>query len=121
MTVGQNIKRLRKLKGITQGELEKLSGVKFSNISKYENEEIKNIPYDSIVALAKGLNVHPGELMGWIKSTKLDPFKSLEATVNEIKKQTGLLKFSELPLEIQIQLELASRKAVQDYFDNIIV
>lgn len=40
-------------------------GISRQTVYKYENGIITNIPYDSIVGLAKALNASPAYLMGW--------------------------------------------------------
>lgn len=60
-----NIKKFRKLKRMTQEELAVKVETTKQTIQRYETGEIKSIPYGKIVALAKALDVEPGELMGF--------------------------------------------------------
>lgn len=65
MTKGDNIKKLREEKKITQTELANIIGTTKQNIYKYETGIITNIPSDKIEALAKALNTSPAHIMGW--------------------------------------------------------
>lgn len=63
--IGDKIHTLRIQKELTLEQLGKAAKVGKSTMQKYETGEVKNIPYDRIVRIAKALNVHPGTLMGW--------------------------------------------------------
>jgi len=62
MTVGENIKRIRKEKGLTQKELGELLDMTQSAIGQFEND--KTSPKtDTIEKIASALGVSPSELM----------------------------------------------------------
>lgn len=65
MEIHENIKLLREKRGETLEEVAKALGSSKQTIQRYETGEIKNIPYDKIVALAKHFRVKPGAIMGW--------------------------------------------------------
>lgn len=66
MIVGERLKELRKDKGLTQGDLAKVLGVKRTTVSAWENET--SAPSDELkVELAKYFNVSLDYLMGLIK------------------------------------------------------
>lgn len=65
MRINEKIKSLRKQKDMTLEDVAKKVGVSRQTIQRYESGVISNIPYDSIMGLAKAFNVHPGVLMGW--------------------------------------------------------
>lgn len=65
MRINEKIKSLRKQKDMTLEDVAKKVGVSRQTIQRYESGVISNIPYDSIMRLAKAFNVHPGVLMGW--------------------------------------------------------
>lgn len=65
MEIHENIKLLREKRGETLEEVAKAIGSSKQTIQRYETGEIKNIPYDKIVALAKYFRVKPGAIMGW--------------------------------------------------------
>lgn len=69
MTIGERIKYLRKNSGFTQEELSMKIGVKRSAIRKYEHDEIKNIPKNTIEIMAQVFNVTPAYIMGWDEPT----------------------------------------------------
>lgn len=80
--INENIYRLRKLNGMSMSHLGKLIGVSKQTIQKYENKEIKNIPYDKVVAIAKVFEITPTELMGWVNTDNADTsINDLEAEI----------------------------------------
>lgn len=65
MEIHENIKLLREKRGETLEEVAKAIGSSKQTIQRYETGEIKNIPYDKIVSLAKHFRVKPSAIMGW--------------------------------------------------------
>ena len=59
------IKELRKKAGITLEKLGEILGTSKQTVHRYENDIIKNIPQERIVALADALGVTPSALLGW--------------------------------------------------------
>jgi transcriptional regulator with XRE-family HTH domain len=57
------LKKYRRIAGLTQGELAKKSGVDVTLISRLERGERQTASYESIVRLARALNLEPEELM----------------------------------------------------------
>lgn len=62
VTTGEAIKMLRELKGWTQEELARQSGINAKNISLIENDRI-DIGKRRAVQLAKAFKVHPAIIM----------------------------------------------------------
>ncbi len=56
-TLGQKIKELRKQKGYTQEELAIKANVPYTTLTKVENEAVKNPSFETVAAIAKGLEV----------------------------------------------------------------
>ena len=67
--LSNNLKELRKAKGMTLEELAEAVGTSRQTIHRYENGVIANVPAEKVVSLAEALGVAPSELMGWEKST----------------------------------------------------
>lgn len=63
MTVGENIKRLRRERGLTQKNLGELCGIAEPNIRKYENSK-QNPKLETVEKIATALGVTAFELMG---------------------------------------------------------
>ena len=62
LTTGEVIRMLRDLKGWTQTELAKHSGISATNISLIENDRVE-IGKRRVVQLAKAFDVHPAIIM----------------------------------------------------------
>jgi transcriptional regulator with XRE-family HTH domain len=62
LSTGEVIRMLRELKGWTQAELARLSGISTTNISLLENEKV-DIGKKRAEQLAKAFNVHPATIM----------------------------------------------------------
>ena len=67
----QNLIRLREEKGISQRQLSYLCDVDHAKISKLESSDECNLNLTTLFELAKGLGVHPKELIDyefdWVK------------------------------------------------------
>lgn len=68
-TIGENIKTLREMRGLSQSDLAEIVGVKPAAISKYEQGRVPNIPPKRIEQIAKALGVTPNVLIGWDESS----------------------------------------------------
>lgn len=73
MDLGERIKKIRLKRGKTLLEVAKKTGKTEATIQRYESGNIKNLKNDTILDLAKALNVSPAYLMGWedIEPSKL--------------------------------------------------
>lgn len=61
----KRIKEIRLQRKLTLLEVANHLGISEATAQRYESGEIKNLKYDTIVALAELLNVSPAYLMGW--------------------------------------------------------
>lgn len=62
VTAGESIAMLRELKGWTQEQLAKKSGIAATNISRLENGHM-DLGKQRAIAIAKAFGVHPATLM----------------------------------------------------------
>lgn len=58
---GENVRRLRTAKGLTQSDLEAVTGIDRGDISRIENGRM-DIQFSSIIKLAEGLEIQTSEL-----------------------------------------------------------
>ncbi len=65
MSVGERIRQRRTQLGKTLLEMAEYLGVREATAQRYESGQIKNIKYDTLVAIAEFLNTTPQALMGW--------------------------------------------------------
>jgi len=56
-TIGENIKKLRTKQGLTQDDLAKKSGLKYSTLAKIEGDFVKKPGVQMVAAIAKVLGV----------------------------------------------------------------
>lgn len=64
-SVGERIKLRRKQLGISADDLAQRIGVSRSTVFRWEKGDIEKVPGDTLVPIAKALNVSPAFLMGW--------------------------------------------------------
>ncbi len=85
MTTGENIKRIRKEKGLTQKKLGELCGISESNIRKYENGK-QNPKIETIEKIANALNVQIIDIMPQLFTSpnyrQTKEWKSFEKGIN---------------------------------------
>lgn len=62
-TIGENIKRIRAKQGITQDDLAKKTGIKYSTLAKIEGDFVKKPGVQMIAKIAKVLEVSMEELL----------------------------------------------------------
>lgn len=71
MNINERIKARREELGLTLEDVARALGVNRSTILRYESEDIKKMPVDYIVPLAKVLKCSPEYLMGWEKDSAM--------------------------------------------------
>lgn len=80
MTVGENIRKLRKERGLTQKQLGELCGINEANIRKYEADK-QNAKIETIEKIAKALGVpiiKIKEDLTWAEHQDTEELKQLE-------------------------------------------
>ena len=63
--MANRIREIRKQKGMTLLQVAEKLGVSESTVQRYESGNIKNLKYETMVALANIFNCNPSYLMGW--------------------------------------------------------
>jgi len=66
VSVGESVRIIRELQGLSQNELSRLTGIPQSTISAIENERV-NLGVDRAKVIARALKCHPAVLVfpGW--------------------------------------------------------
>jgi len=66
VSVGESVRIVRELQGLTQGELATLTGISQSTLSAIENDRV-NLGVERAKVLARALRCHPAVLVfpGW--------------------------------------------------------
>jgi transcriptional regulator with XRE-family HTH domain len=62
-TIGENLKRIRATRGITQHQLAKRSGLTYSTLAKIEGGFVKKPGVQMIAKIAKALNIYMEDLL----------------------------------------------------------
>lgn len=93
LTTQEKLKDLRTERGLTLGELEKLTGYTDSTLQTYESNEAKDIPHKAIIALAKFYGVSTDYLLGLSENrtenkTELAELNLDDETVQILKSQS---------------------------------
>lgn len=92
MTVGENIKKFRKEKGLTQEELGKAAGLSGVAIMRYEKEQ-RTPSQKTLIQIAKALNVHLRELVDNSIFEEFDEkYPNLGQGIKDFEQFEGFLK-----------------------------
>ena len=112
MKVGEKIRYLRELNGLTQEDVAKKLHTTPQNIYKYEKGIIHNIPTANIVAMAELFSVSPSELVGWAEdisglssegyTAKVTPEKIELGNKLRLRREAAGLTVEELALKLHI-------------------
>lgn len=70
VTVGESVRIIRELQGLSQNELAQRTGISQATISAIENDRVR-LGVERAKALARALKCHPGVLVfpGWVVPT----------------------------------------------------
>lgn len=80
-TKAMELKKYRRIAGLTQEELARKSGVDVTLISRFERGNRRRLSYDNIVRLARALNLEPEELVPVAPKTTAPPEAKSSAIV----------------------------------------
>ncbi|ANN28807.1 helix-turn-helix domain-containing protein [Vibrio vulnificus] len=83
MSIGENLKRLRRDKGWTQGELADNCGIRLGQISKIERNET-DPKLSTIYAITKALDCTPNALLMDVSKTSIDAL--MEIALERVQK-----------------------------------
>ncbi len=108
--IGENLKKLRVEKSLTQGELAKMLGVSASSIGMYEQGR-REPDHELLIKMSKIFSVSVDELLG-IDDKVVGEEKSLEEFIDEVLK----LVFNE---KLTLNGELLERKHAKKIADSI--
>lgn len=87
--IHDNIFYYRKKNHLSMEELGKRVNTTKQTIQRYETREIRNIPYDKIIALAEVFSISPAELMGF-ETKKPDYSEKNAMLANILRKDSDL-------------------------------
>ena len=102
--LGQNIKRVRTNKGMTQKELSNKSGLSQSTITEIEKGTRQNLRADNLSKIATALNVSTNELLG-IEEDKEYELVDIESAADFIFSEDNNLELDNIKLS-DIELNL---------------
>ena len=90
MSIGDNLKLLRKRKGLTQGKLAEISGLQLTQISRLENDDT-DPKASTLFKLIEALKCGPEDLMA-ITPNQNEP-AYLKRTIKKIRQLTPLKRY----------------------------
>lgn len=82
--LSNNLKKLRKERGLTLDDLARALGTSRQTIHRYENGVIANVPPEKVEQLARALGVTPSMLMGWGESVNTEELGIMPITVKRL-------------------------------------
>lgn len=90
MAVGENIKKFRKEKGLTQKKLGEKCGIAESNIRKYENGK-QNPKFETIQKIASALETPIQKIYGFMPIDLYKTTEEYKTTMKKVKAYGGIL------------------------------
>ena len=115
--IGNKIRDLRILSGLSQEELGNRLGVKRAAINKYEKGVVTNIPISTVEKMAEVFDVNPGHIVGWIGSASTDTLSLEVKIINGVSKSFG--KEAVDALEGFVNLNAKGKKRVLQYIEDL--
>lgn len=82
--LSNNLKKLRRERGMTLDELARALGTSRQTIHRYENGVIANVPPEKVEQLAHALGVTPSQLMGWGDGADAEKLGIMPITVKRL-------------------------------------
>lgn len=116
------LQKLRKMKGLTQGEIADIIGVKLSTYQKYERDVIFP-PYDTLIRIADFYGVTTDYLLG--REPAADPLAGLDIDVARVDSDSFIKAYEKLPesvkqVFIDTMLKLSEAAAEREKEDRLI-
>ena len=116
-TIGDRIKELRVMYGLSQEELGGRVGVQRAAINKYEKGLVTNIPLSTIEKMASLFDVSPTFIVGWSQDVSGQSLASEVKIINGVSKAFG--KDAVELLEGFMSLNTKGKKRVLQYIDDL--
>ena len=116
-SIGDRIRELRTLAGLSQEELGNRVGVQRSAINKYEKGLVTNIPLSTIEKMAMLFDVSPTYIVGWLGDVSGQSLASEVKIINGVSKAFG--KDAVELLEGFVSLNSKGKKRVLQYLDDL--
>lgn len=114
--IGENIRRIREKRGLTQEELAARMGYKSkSTINKIE-QGVNDIPQNKIAKFAQCLNTTPAALMGWVSEEVDKKNDAIADIVVKLRKDDELLSM----MEKISKLDAGKRQAINSVLDTYV-
>ena len=112
MTIGENIKKFRKERKLTQEQLGNILGVKKAAIQKYENGTVKNLKQETIKKLSEYFGVDP------INFIEAPPLTKQLSVIEDVKNLYGNDAIHILDLFTQLNTE--GREKLKIYAEDMV-
>ena len=116
-SIGDRIKNLRIMYGLSQEEVGNRVGVQRAAINKYEKGLVTNIPLTTVEKLATLFDVSPTYIVGWTEDVSGQSLSSEVKIINGVSKAFG--KDAVELLEGFVELNTKGRKRVLQYIDDL--
>lgn len=121
--IGEKIKQYRKLKGLTQEELAKNSGLSTMSIRRYESGE-RIAPQETLLKIAKALGVHLRDLAdnSWLEEIdqQLGPEKLAALRAEVSSDEHELSEIDQKIIDLFLKLDDPARSALLGYANRLV-
>ena len=102
-SLGKRIRQFREYKGLSQSEMEKITGIKREYLSKIETDDLKNPTYFTLLKIARGLKVNIAELVQIEEpvTAKQEPVIEVVSSLKQdkrLKNEVGAGKYVAVPI-----------------------
>lgn len=125
MTVGENIRKFRKARGLTQKQLGELCGIKEANVRKYELNKA-NPKVETINRIASALNVSTIDIMGLEYFDSVTDLDNIRSEISHLEQFENLFitLYGQDEYDSFIKYSLLTKKAaekVKEYIKDLYV
>jgi repressor LexA len=99
-SLGSRLREILEVRGVSQNELARRTGIDRARISQIANDRISNLTLDTLKVIAKALEMSVAELLAGIEDSEseIQP-KTIKATLFELQSHLDRLDVIEIPIK----------------------
>jgi len=108
--LGERIKLLRELRGLSQQEIERKVGIKREYLSKLETGELKNPTYQTLKRIAEGIGISLGELV----EARGGPYRRGQPAIKVVSPLRSRRLYTDIESGKYIAIPIVERRELSD-------